>query len=243
MKLVPYLFGIFFINVTFAAELDVLWLGDNPYASIYNKTNSLLIINTYDKISELEEKYNLAVGREQSYANRMLGAVSIGAGGIGGMMLASGIAEQSADAAAERDMSAYLATFRCDYGVGKNIRGGETNITLPGANILLNLRTEYITLAADIKERKTMLGLSPGIESAVIDDATEYNLYNNTSLGKTDGAYTSISRALSEPGGDDAIEWAAQKSESQQQTQTGGIVGGAGVGIGIIGNVIINGKK
>lgn len=223
--------------------MDVLWLGDNPYASIYNKTNSLLIINTYDKISELEEKYNLAVGREQSYANRMLGAVSIGAGGIGGMMLASGIAEQSADAAAERDMSAYLATFRCDYGAGKNIRGGETNITLPGANILLNLRTEYITLAADIKERKTMLGLSPGIESAVIDDATEYNLYNNTSLGKTDGAYTSISRALSEPGGDDAIEWAAQKSESQQQTQTGGIVGGAGVGIGIIGNAIINGKK
>lgn len=172
MKLVPYLFGIFFINVTFAAELDVLWLGDNPYASIYNKTNSLLIINTYDKISELEEKYNLAVGREQSYANRMLGAVSIGAGGIGGMMLASGIAEQSADAAAERDMSAYLATFRCDY-----------------------------------------------------------------------GAYTSISRALSEPGGEDATEWAAQKSESQQQTQTGGIVGGSGVGIGIIGNVIINGKK
>lgn len=167
MKLVPYLFVIFFINVTFAAELDVLWLGDNPYASIYNKTNSLLIINTYDKISELEEKYNLAVGREQSYANRMLGAVS-----IGGMMLASGVVEQSADAAAERDMSAYLTTFRCDYGV-----------------------------------------------------------------------YTSISRALSEPGGDDAIEWAAQKSESQQQTQTGGIVGGAGVGIGIIGNVIINGKK
>ena len=204
MKLVPYLFGIFFINVTFAAELDVLWLGDNPYASIYNKTNSLLIINTYDKISELEEKYNLAVGREQSYANRMLGAVSIGAGGIGGMMLASGIAEQSADAAAERDMSAYLATFRCDYGAGKNIGGGETNITLPGANILLNLRTEYITLAADIKERKS---------------------------------------ALSEPGGDDATEWAAQKSESQQQTQTGGIVGGSGVGIGIIGNAIINGKK
>lgn len=167
MKLVPYLFVIFFINVTFAAELDVLWLGDNPYASIYNKTNSLLIINTYDKISELEEKYNLAVGREQSYANRMLGAVS-----IGGMMLASGVAEQSADAAAERDMSAYLATFRCDY-----------------------------------------------------------------------GAYTSISRALSEPGGDDATEWAAQKSESQQQTQTGGIVGGSGVGIGIIGNAIINGKK
>ena len=38
-------------------------------------------------IVRLEEKYNLAVGREQSYANRMLGAVSIGAGGIGGMML------------------------------------------------------------------------------------------------------------------------------------------------------------
>lgn len=39
------------------------------------------------------------------------------------------------------------------------------------------------------------------------------------------------------------VTFAAQKSESQQQTQTGGIVGGSGVGVGIIGNTIINGKK
>ena len=97
-KLMSLLFIGCFIESVFAAGLYDLDLGDNPYMVAYKKTDSVVIIDTYDKIAAMEQKYNSAAAREQSLANRMLGAAAIGAGGIGGMMLASGIAEQRADA-------------------------------------------------------------------------------------------------------------------------------------------------
>ena len=97
-KLMSLLFIGCFIESVFAAVLYDLDLGDNPYMVAYKKTDSVVIIDTYDKIAAMEQKYNSAAAREQSLANRMLGAAAIGAGGIGGMMLASGIAEQRADA-------------------------------------------------------------------------------------------------------------------------------------------------
>ena len=187
-----------------------------------------------------EKAYDEAKAREQSLANRMLGAAAIGAGGIGGMQVASALAEQNADADAERDMAAYLATFKCDYGQGMTISGGETNIQLPGANVLLPIYNEYTTLAADLKTRKEALGMTPGIESEVILDAATSGLYDNAATGITDGAYTSLSRALSDPTGADAAEWAAQKSDTSSQLKTGAIVGGAGVAGGAIGDVLIN---
>ena len=189
------------------------------------------------RINELQENADAMREREQSLANRMIGGASMGAMGIGGMQVASALAEQSADDAAELDMTAYLATFRCDYGAGQNIRGGETNITLPGANILLPLYNEYTTLAADLKSRKESLGMAPGIESEVILDAT---LYDNESIGITDGAYTSLSRALSNPTGADAAEWAAQRAETAEQLKTGAIVAGVGAAVGIAGNILTN---
>lgn len=236
--LMPLLIVGFFIKSAFAVGVDDLGLGDNPYMAAYRKTDSLMIIYTYDKISILEKEYNAAVSREQSLANRILGGVAIGAGGIGGMMLASGLAEASADAAAERDMVAYLATFKCDYGAGQNITGGTTNVQLPGANVLLPLRNEYIALATDLQQRKEQLGLSPGIESNIPEDAS--SLYDNVSSGVTDGAYASVSRALTNPEGADAIEWNAQTAESKNKVKTGGVVGGAGVIGGAIGNILIN---
>ena len=211
---------------------------DNPYEGMYKNTENLEMLVMYDEISVLEERYNAAVSREQSLANRILGGVAIGAGGIGGMMLASGLAEASADAAAERDMAAYLATFKCDYGAGRNIAGGTTNVQLPGANILLPLRNEYIALAIDLQQRKEQLGLSPGIESNIPEEMP--GLYDNVSIGVTDGAYASVSRALTNPEGADAAEWNAQSVESKNKVKTGGVVGGAGVIGGAIGNILIN---
>lgn len=211
---------------------------DNPYEDMYKNTENLEMLVMYDEISVLEERYNAAVSREQSLANRILGGVAIGAGGIGGMMLASGLAEMSADAAAERDMAAYLATFKCDYGAGRNIAGGTTNVQLPGANILLPLRNEYIALAIDLQQRKEQLGLSPGIESNIPEEIPD--LYNNAASGITDGVYASVSRALTNPEGADAAEWNAQTGESKNKVKTGGVVGGAGVIGGAIGNILIN---
>lgn len=192
------------------------------------------------QIAELQKNADEMRKREQSTANKLLGAAGIGAVGIGGMQLASAAAEQNADADAVADMSAYLATFRCDYGAGRNIAGGEYNITLPGANVLLPLYNEYTTLAASLKTRKESLGMAPGIESVEILDAATSGLYDNEALGITDGAYTSLSRALMNPTGADAVAWAQQEADTAQQLQTGAITAGAGALVGILGNAAIN---
>lgn len=192
------------------------------------------------KIAELQKNADAMKEKEQSTANKLLGAASIGAMGIGGMQAASALAEQSADATAEQDMAAYLATFKCDYGQGTIIQGGESNITLPGANILLPIYNEYTTLAADLKIRKEALEMTPGIESEVILDAATSGLYDNAATGKTDGAFTSLSKALMDENSEDAAEWAAQKSDTSSQLKTGAIVAGAGALVGVVGNVLIN---
>lgn len=192
------------------------------------------------KIDELQKNADAMREKEQSTANRLLGGLSIGATGIGGMQLASAVAENRADDAAERDMAAYLATFRCDYGAGRNIAGGETDVQLPGGNTLLQLRQEFATLSTDVKTRKEALGLAPGIESEVVMDSATMGLYDDVSLGRTDGAYTSLSRALSNPTGADAAEWAQQRADTSSQLKTGAIVAGVGIVGGIVGDLLIN---
>lgn len=192
------------------------------------------------KIEELQKNADEMKKTEQSTANKLLGGASIAATGIGGMQLASAIAENRADDAAERDMAAYLATFRCDYGQGRNIMGGETDVQLPGGNQLLPLYTEFTTLAADLKVRKEALEMTPGIESEVILDSANMGLYDDESLGITDGAYTSLSRALSDPDGADAAEWAQQRSDTKSQLTTGAVMAGVGIVGGVVGNLLIN---
>ena len=184
--------------------------------------------NLYNEYqSELNENLDAMRETEQSLENRLLGGATMGATGIGGQMLASGLAEQSADDTAAMDMNAYLATFKCDYGMGLNISGGETNITLPGANILLPLRNEYIELATRLRQAKESLGLPLGIESVEILDPTDANLYDNAAVGVTDYAL------------DTAAERAAS-TETDEKIQTGAITAGVGAAAGLVGNLIIN---
>lgn len=216
---------------------------DSPYFGLYNEISGLDLVELYNDVSELEKKYEAAKEKEQSLANRLLGAAAMGAGGIGGMMLASGLAEQNADEAAELDMTAYLATFKCDYGAGMNIKGGETNIELPGASELVPLYAEYVALANDLKKRKEQLGLKPGIESEKILDSATTGLYDDVSTGITTGVYASLARALQDPDGEDAKKWAEQKEATTKEVKTGAIVGGVGVAGGAVGNIIINRDK
>lgn len=195
------------------------------------------------KIDELEANAEALREQEQSLGNRLASGAAMGAMGIGGQMIGSALAEQNADAAAERDMTAYLATFKCDYGAGMNITGGTMNVELPGANILLPIYTEYVTLAADLKTRKEALGMTPGIESNEILDAATSGLYDDVSTGVTGGSFASIARALMNPEGADAAAWAAQKSETSEQLKTGAITAGVGAVVGIAGNAIFNTGK
>ena len=195
------------------------------------------------KIDELRDNADAMKANEQSTANKLLGATGMGATGIGGMQMASAMAEENADADAEAAMRAYLATFHCNYGAGKNIPGGERDIELPGGNELIGLYSEYVNLANDLKVRKTALDMRPGIESEPILDAATSGLYDDVAIGKTSGAYTSLARALMDPNGADAAAWAAQKAETADKKKTGMITAGIGAGGSLVGNLAINSGK
>ncbi len=193
-----------------------------------------------NKVSELKDNAQKMKDKEQSTANKALGAAAIGATGIGGMNLMSGMAEQKADDSAEEDMKAYLATFVCDYGQGRNIKGGERDIDLPGGNELFDEVNEYKALAADLKVRKEALGKTPGIEAEVIYDIAETGLYDNVGMGRQSGAYASLSKALMDENSEDAKAWAEQKADTKSKIKTGAITAGAGAIGGLVGNLAIN---
>ena len=195
------------------------------------------------RMAELKENEQKMKEKEQSTPNKLLGAAGIGAVGIGGMNIASALSEQSADRNAEEDMKAYLATFRCDYGQGRNITGGETNIQLPGGNELIQYTTEYKQLATSLKSDKEALGMMPGIESETIFDSATTGLYDDVSIGTQKGAFTSLSRALLDENSADAAEWQKMKDNTAKKLKTGVIVAGAGAVATIAGNIAINHGK
>ena len=178
--------------------------------------------------------------REQSTGNKLLGAVGMGATGIGGAMLMSGLAESASDDEAERVMKAYLSTFTCKYG-NASVPGGTMNVEIPGGNELIQMYAEYVALANDLKVRKEALGMKPGIESEAILDSATSGLYDDVSTGKTQGAYASLARALSDPNSEDAKIWAAQREESDEKKKTGAITAGTGAGASLVGNIISEG--
>jgi hypothetical protein len=195
------------------------------------------------KIEELRDNAEAIRAKEQSTANKLLGAAAIGTTGIGAMQTASAMAEQNADSDAERTMRAYLATFHCDYGAGKSIQGGQSNIDLPGGNELIGLYSEYVNLANDLKVHKNALNIRPGIESEPILDAATSGLYDDVAIGKTSGAYTSLARALMDPNGADAAAWAQQKSDTADRKKAGMITAGIGVAGSLAANLAINSGK
>ena len=221
------------------AETDQELLNELDNIDSMSDQEFLYFLDRAAEYEKLRERYEQALARERSLPNRMLGALGIGAGGIGGMMIASGIAEQRADQNAEIDMRAYLATFRCDAGTGKQWKGGETNIELPAGN-LTALKTEYVTLAGNLKSRKEQLGLKPGIESETIADSASTGLYDNVASSPIDGVYTSIANAILDENSSDATEWAEQQEKTTTKIQTGTKIGVTGVGGAMIGNMTVN---
>ena len=193
-----------------------------------------------EEIAALKENAAAMRANEQSAANKALGAAGIAGVGLGAMQMASGMAEQNADAAAEEDMRAYLQTFSCRYGNGLSVRGGETNIELPGQPDLLPLYTEYVNLANDIKVRKAALDMQPGIEAESILDSATTGLYDNVGIGKTGGVFASLSRALMDPNGPDAQRWAEQKDEASKKKNTGLQIAGTALVGTAIANMAIN---
>ena len=189
----------------------------------------------------LEENARNMKEKENSLENRVLGAVGIGTVGIGGMMAASALAEQSADADAARDMEAYLATMQCKVG-DNTYKRGETGIDVGGANQLVELYQQYVDLAADLKERKTALGMKAGIESQVVMDSAKMGLYDDKGSGIENGTYASLYRAArgSEK---DVNKINEQKESTAKNLKIGAGVAIAGAAATAIANYAINHKN
>ncbi len=196
-----------------------------------------------EKFKSAQDALTKAKEAENSWANRGVTAASSAMTGLGGMAAASAIAEQRADAEAEKQMRAYIETMKCEYGNGQNVKLGNEEITLPGGNELLDYYTEYKQLADNLKATKSALGLRSGIESEVLYDRAQSGLYQYASIGKTGGAETSLYRALTDKESEDASAWAEQKEKSAKQLKTGALVAAAGVATGVIGNYLINGRN
>ena len=180
---------------------------------------------------------------ETSLTNKTIDAGGIGVTGTGAMMTASALSEQAADSNIEKEMAAYLATFRCEYGSGKSVRGGENEVELPGGNDMFNLYAQYATLANDLKIRKESLGIKPGIESEIIIDKADTGLYDDVGTGIIAGSYVSVARALMNPTGADAIAWNAQKEETAEKLRTGIQVAATGAVGSLLANMKYNREK
>jgi len=200
-------------------------------------------IPTVNPVKEAEDAYKKAKENEQSFANLALTATSTAATGLGAMTVASAIAEQNADAAAEKQMRAYIETMKCEYGAGQNVKLGNEDVTLPGGNELLEYFTEYKEIAERLKQTKTALGLRSGIEAEVLYDRAQSGLYQYANIGKTGGGETSLYRALTDETGTDAARWNEQKESAAKKKNVGAAVAGTGAIGGAAGNLIINKDK
>ena len=193
-----------------------------------------------DKLKSAQDALTKAKEKENSWANRGVTAASSAMTGLGGMAAASAYSEQKSDAEAEKEMRAYIETMKCNYGGGQNIKFGNEEITLPGGNELLEYYTEYKSLADELKQTKTALGLRPGIESETLYDRAQSGLYQYANAGKTGGGETSLFRALTDSESEDATAWSEQKETASKKLKVGGGVAAGGAAVGVIGNAAIN---
>ncbi|MBQ7185835.1 MAG: hypothetical protein IJR92_03455, partial [Alphaproteobacteria bacterium] len=162
--------------------------------------------------------------KKRDTAHNIVSGASTAMTGIGMMQAVQGFSEQKSDAAAESDMAAHIATFKCNYDKGPTFKYSTEEIIIPGGDELLKYYTEYKTLADQLKGTKATLNLAPGIESQVVYDKAESGLYQNFATERAAGHYASVSRALMDSDSEDAAAWAAEKEKSQKRLAIGASV-------------------
>ncbi len=192
------------------------------------------------KLTDAQQKLADAREKQNSLGNRLVNAGASAATGYGARMVATAMAEQSADAKAESDMREWIDTMKCEYGDGQVFNVGTETIYLPGGDEISEYAKEYKNMAGELKKTKAALGLKPGIESETIYDRADYDLYSYNPAERQSSDNVSVSRALMYSTSEDAIAWAEQKQESEQNKKIGTGVAIGGTAVGVIGNTAIN---
>lgn len=166
-------------------------------------------------------------GKEIGY--NILSGASTAAMGLGAMEAAQALSEKKQDAAAERDMAAYLATMRCETAKGKSYKLSNEDIELDGGSELINYVSEYKELAARQKNIKNALNMAAGIESEEILDKADGGLYEYTPAVKGKSKNVSLANALRDENSEDAKDWAEQKEKTKKHLKIGAAVAAAGL--------------
>ena len=195
-----------------------------------------------DIAAAAQQKLEDAREKQNSLGNRLVNAGASAATGYGARMVATAMAEQSADAKAESDMREWIDTMKCEYGDGQVFNVGTETIYLPGGDEISEYAKEYKNMAGELKKTKAALGLKPGIESETIYDRADYDLYSYNPAEHQSSGNVSVSRALMDSTSEDAIAWAEQKQESEQDKNWGLGITAIGVFGGAATNIIINNK-
>ena len=197
----------------------------------------------YQELRESVENYKTLVGRaddararEASLANRALTGVTMGAMGVGLAQAGQGMAERRADDRWAAEIAALTDSFRCGIsGQGHNIRHNETGTVPRESTRFREIRLEYLGndveegLAQRVRRLKERLGMPPGIESeAILDTRGLYTADARMDQGFTGGFTTAQDRA--------------DAGDGARRAQTGAIVAGAGLAVGVVGNWAFNNK-
>ncbi|MCR4918054.1 MAG: hypothetical protein K5912_03885, partial [Alphaproteobacteria bacterium] len=82
--------------------------------------------------------------------------------------------------------------------------------------------------------------MKPGIETEVVYDKAESGLYHYENIGKTGGAYTSLSNALLDANSEDAAAWDAEKDKTKKRLIAGATVAGVGAVGGFVGDKLVD---
>ncbi|MDR1360778.1 MAG: carboxypeptidase-like regulatory domain-containing protein [Rickettsiales bacterium] len=197
-----------------------------------------------EAMKKLVANENAMKEKENSTANKLLGGAAIGSAGMGGKMLLSGMAEQSADKAIQEEMQGVLNSMYCKVPGSTKINYGTTDNPLPGDGVqMAEMRGEYERIATQLKSDKESLGMMPGIEAETVFDKRSSGLYDKDTAGykvrEGEGNIASVFGALSGNEKDKAL-WDAQLAESKTQVNAGIGLAATGVVGGIVGNMLIN---
>ena len=178
-------------------------------------------------LNDAQQKAAEAKARENSTANKLIDAAAIGATGIGASQLMEGMAEKSADTSSAQAIAAYTATITCGI-PGSSVDGLKTGDggQAPVPPKFTDLKSQYVGLAAKLKAAKEALGMPPGIESQFVDKSSLYDYGENGAGGFKSTLDTAQARLDS--------------GAAQKMINTGLTTAAVGIGVGVVGNLLVN---
>lgn len=200
--------------------------------------------NLINKNTEALKKFsdNATSANRTNMIDKAITGVSTAAMGLGGMQLAQGLGEQSADRDAASQMQNYLSDIYCKY-PGNQVSYGATGVRLTGANELDLLREDFATKAAKLKVMKQQLGIASGIESEIeignITYDTNGNIYSAQLAADDTGLYqnASVNR------GEDEFSTAQERvdsGETSERITTGAVLAGGGAAVSVGGHLLLD---